>query len=133
MINSNNQELIHHIHCFGCMFYHQSKTKNSCWFQKFLLYGLILYLPIICSYIWSLLWILFIEYLKCFLFIETSLYSLWLIVATTFYSPLFVFLYSLLSSTKYKHIFGFNPKNSPIATPAVSSFILPTPNLFELS
>ena len=30
IINSNNQELIHHIHCFGCIFYHQSNTEKSC-------------------------------------------------------------------------------------------------------
>ena len=46
---------------------------------------------------------------------------------------LFAFLCSLLSCTKYEYIFGFNPRNSSIATTAVSSFILPTTNLFELS
>ena len=40
IINSNNQELIHHIHCFGCIFYHQSKKKKSCCFHKFLFYDL---------------------------------------------------------------------------------------------
>ena len=40
IITSNNQELIHHIHCFGCIFYHQSKTKKSCWYYKFLSYNL---------------------------------------------------------------------------------------------
>ena len=32
MINSNNQELIHHIHCLGYVFY------QSCQFYRFLLY-----------------------------------------------------------------------------------------------
>ena len=40
IINSNNQELIHHIDFFECIFYHQSKTKRSCWFHKFLFYHL---------------------------------------------------------------------------------------------
>ena len=38
IINSNNQELIHHIHCFGCIFCHQSKTKKFWRFRKFLFY-----------------------------------------------------------------------------------------------
>ena len=40
IINSNNQDLIHHIHCFGSIFYHQSKTKKNCWFHKSLFYDL---------------------------------------------------------------------------------------------
>ena len=40
IINSNNQDLIHHIHCLGYVFYHQSKTKKFCWFPKFLFYDL---------------------------------------------------------------------------------------------
>ena len=32
---------------------------------------------------------------------------------------------SVLSSTKNEYIFGFDPTNSSIATPLVSSFILP--------
>ena len=32
--------MIQHIHCFGCMFYHQSKIKKSCWFHKTLCYDL---------------------------------------------------------------------------------------------
>ena len=34
------QDLIHHIHCFGCIFYHQSKAKKFCWFPKFLFHDL---------------------------------------------------------------------------------------------
>ena len=37
-INSNNQELTHLIHCFRCILYHQSKTKKSCLFHKFVFY-----------------------------------------------------------------------------------------------
>ena len=36
IINSDNKELIHHIHCFGSTFCHQNKTMKFCWFQKFL-------------------------------------------------------------------------------------------------
>ena len=38
IISSDNQELIHHIDCFGWMFYHQSTTKIFCSFHKFLFY-----------------------------------------------------------------------------------------------
>ena len=38
IVNSNNQELIHHIHCLGYAFYHHSKTKKFCLFHKFLFY-----------------------------------------------------------------------------------------------
>ena len=38
IINSNNQKLIYHIHCFRWISYHQSKTRKSCWFHKFLFY-----------------------------------------------------------------------------------------------
>ena len=79
---------------------------------------LILYVPIL----WSLLWILFIECLIHLLFNKMSLYSLWLIVVTTFLFTPFAFLCSLLS-TKNEYIFGFNPTNSSITTPLVSSFI----------
>ena len=30
IINYNNQELIHHVHCFGYIFCHQSKTTKFC-------------------------------------------------------------------------------------------------------
>ena len=36
--NSNNQQQIHHIHCFRCISCHQSKTKKSCWLYNFLFY-----------------------------------------------------------------------------------------------
>ena len=40
MINFDNQELIHHIHCVGYILCHQSKTMKFCWFDKFLFYSL---------------------------------------------------------------------------------------------
>ena len=40
IINYNKQELIYHIHCFEYIFYHQSMTKESSWFHKFLFYDL---------------------------------------------------------------------------------------------
>ena len=63
MINSNNQEPIHHIHCFWCIFYHQSKTNKFCWFNKFLFYDLYVesYSSNVCN---------------IFLLNKTSLYSL---------------------------------------------------------
>ena len=44
----------------------------------------------------------------------------------------FFFFMLTIIVTKYKYISGFNPKNSSIATPAVSSFVLSVTNLFEL-
>ena len=38
--NSGKQELIHHIHCCGCIFYHQIKTNKLCLFHRFLFYDL---------------------------------------------------------------------------------------------
>ena len=55
-----------------------------------------------------------------------------LVVATTFYSRLLLFLCSLFS-IKNEYISGFNPINSSIATPPVSSFIYPVTSLFESS
>ena len=54
------------------------------------------------------------------------------IIATTFLFTPFVFLWSLLS-TKNQYIFGFNLRNSSMATPPVLSFIFPMTNLFESS
>ena len=38
MIDSGNQELFRHIHCFEYMFCHQNKTIKFCSFYKFLIY-----------------------------------------------------------------------------------------------
>ena len=40
LINSNDQELIHHIHCFWYTFCHHNKTIKFGWFQMFLFYDL---------------------------------------------------------------------------------------------
>ena len=40
IINSDNQRLIHHIHYFRCIFYHQSMIKKFCWIPRFLFYDL---------------------------------------------------------------------------------------------
>ena len=40
IINSNIQELIHHIHFFEKIFYHRNKIMEFCWFHKFLFYDL---------------------------------------------------------------------------------------------
>ena len=120
IINSNNQELIHHIHCFGCIFYHQSKTKKSCCFHKFLFYDLY-----------------FESYSLDASNISDSTKHLYicygLLLQQHFCLRPLLFLYLLSSSTKYEYIFGFNPTNSSIGTPAVSSFILQHTNWFELS
>ena len=50
-----------------------------------------------------------------------------------FYSHLLLFLRSRLSSTKKEYILGVNRTNSVLATPAVSSIVLPATNLFESS
>ena len=50
-------------------------------------------------------------------FIQQNLF--WLIVATTFLLTPFAFSSWLLSFTKEEYIFGFNPTNYSIATPAV--------------
>ena len=39
IINSA-KSITNSVHCFGYIFYHQSKTKKSCWFHKFLSYDL---------------------------------------------------------------------------------------------
>ena len=31
---------MHHNNCFRCIFYHQSMTKKSCWYHKFLFFDL---------------------------------------------------------------------------------------------
>ena len=80
---------------------------------------LILQVPVL----WIFLWILFLKYFKHLLFSKTLLYLLWLIVATTFLLTHFVYLCSLLSSTKNKCIFDFSPTNSSIATSPVLPFI----------
>ena len=67
-MNSDNQELIHHIHFFEYIFCNQNNETL-----------LISYVPVW----WSLLLILFIECLIHLLFDNTSLYSLWPIVAAT--------------------------------------------------
>ena len=49
---------------------------------------------------------------------------------TTFSLPHFGFLY-LLIAHGVEYNFGFNLTNSSIATPPISSFILPTFSMFE--
>ena len=104
IINYNKQELIYHIHCFEYIFYHQSMTKESCWFHKFLFYDLY-----------------FESYALNVSNISYSTKHLYIYYDLFLFTP-FVFLCSLLSSTKYEYIFGFNPTNSSIGAPANSCF-----------
>ena len=63
LINSNNQELLHHIHCFGRIYLIiKARQRNL---VDFIIY-----------YFMILTGIAFIECLKHFLFNKTSLYSL---------------------------------------------------------
>ena len=111
--------IVTYIHCFECIFYHQIKTKKSFSFHRFLSYDRFLFESCLSNVQQNIN--------------KTYFSSLWLIVWKTFLVAPFAVLCSLLSFTKYKYLFGFNPTNSSIATPAVSSFVLPTINLFELS
>ena len=104
IINYNKQELIYHIHCFEYIFYHQSMTKESCWFHKFLFYDLY-----------------FESYALNVSNISYSTKHLYIYYDLFLFTP-FVFLCSLLSSAKYEYIFGFNPTNSSIGAPANSCF-----------
>ena len=119
IINSNNQELIHHIHCLRYKFYHQSNTKKFCWFYKFVFYYLYFFLFIECHSF-------NISYSTKHLCISYDL-----LLQEHFHSHLLTFLCSLLSSNKKEHIFDFNLTNSFITMPADWSFILPTTNLFD--
>ena len=114
--NFYNQEISHHMHFLGYVLHHQSMIKKFCLFQRLLFYD---------SYF--------------------GFYSL--NASNIYYSPkhlcihsdiLFqqhfiftAFLCSVLSPNKNEYFFGFNPTNSLIAKPAVSSFILPTSDLFK--
>ena len=53
IVNSNNQGLIHHNNCFECTFYHQSKTRKSCLFHRFLFYDLYLKLNVSKKFYWT--------------------------------------------------------------------------------
>ena len=120
IINFNEQELIYHIHFFWIYIFSSKQIIEI----------------LLISYVfitWFLLWILFIEYVKHFLVKKISLYSLWPIVATTFFShPLHFY-------TRYCHLPKTNTslasieKNSSIGTLPFSSSILPTTNLFGSS
>ena len=85
LISSGNQELIHHTHCFGYIFCHQNKTRKF-W------YGFIFSCPMIFT-------LNYIHWMSQTLN-NTSLYSSWLIVATTFLWIPVAFLCSLLLSIK---------------------------------
>ena len=118
-MNSGNQELIHHIHYFGCIFYHQSKTKKSSLFRRFLFYNL--YFE---SYSLN---VSNISYSTKYLYIRYVL-----LLQQCFYSHLLLFY------AHYYYVPNMNRslalvKNSSIPTQTVSYFISPTTNLFELS
>ena len=88
IINSNNQELIYHSHSFGCIFYHQSKTKEFFGFHMFIFYDFY-FKP------YSSMNIL--QCFKHFLFNKTSLCSLWLTVAATFlFAPFCLFMLTII-------------------------------------
>ena len=191
--NFVNQELIHHIQCFGCILYHQSKTKKSL-FLKFLFNDLYFesfssnvsntfystkqlsrarslvvsdlrsetegsrsgpaatyvqrWAPAAIARVmskclssgWKWLWgvkeipspfpcsPVIREWLwkKLFTFVMTYYYNI------TLFTP-FAFLCLLFSSNTYEYVFGFNPTNFSIETPAVSSFIFSMTNFFESS
>ena len=115
IININNQELIHHIHCFEYVFSHQSKTIQFFWFHKFLFYDL--------NFEFNSSNASNIFHSTKHLYIQYDLLS-----QQHFYLHHLLFLCSLLSSTSTKYIFSFNPTIFLIATPLVSSFILPRTN-----
>ena len=118
-MNSGNQELIHHIHYFGCTFYNQSKTKKSCLFHRFLFHDL--YFE---SYSLN---VSNISYSTKYLYIRYVL-----LLQQYFYSHLLLFYAHYYYVPNMKRSLAL-VKNSSIPTQAVSYFILPTTNLFELS
>ena len=118
IINATNEELIHRIHCLENIFYQWIMIKKFWWFHKFLFYD---------SYFESYsLNVLKVSYLIKHICIHHRL-----LLQHHFHTWSFTFLCSL--HTKSKYIFGFNPTNSLIAKPRVSSFISPTTNSFQLS
>ena len=42
VVNSNSQELVHHIHYFGYILCHQSNRKKGCWFHNTLFFFIFL-------------------------------------------------------------------------------------------
>ena len=119
MIHSDNQKLIHHIHCFGCNLYHQSMIKKFCWFQR-LMY---------CDLCFGFYWLNAsnISYLTKHICIHYDLLCNDILIHTLY------FLCTLLSFTINEYIFCFNPTNSLMVMPTVSSFFLATINLLESS
>ena len=115
--NSNNQELIHHIHCLQYTF-HQSMVKKLFSFHRFLFYGFY-----------------FGFYSSNDSIVNDSAkhhcIHYGLLSQQYFHSYPLLFLFSPPSYTKNEYIFGFNPTNSSIAIPLASPVILPTINLFE--
>ena len=113
IINFNNQELIHRIHCFRYVFYLQNKTKKSCWFVDDL----------------------YVEFFSssdpniCYSTEHLCIHHDYC-CNSIFITP-FSFLCSLLYSNKNEYIFGFNPVSFLITTPMFHLSFLPTTNLFE--
>ena len=106
IINTNNQELIHHIHCFRCIFYHQSKTKKSCLFHRFLFYDL--YFESYSSNVSNISYSTKHHYIRYDLLSQQHFYSHLLLFCVHYYH-----LPNMTTSLKL-----FNPTNSSIATPA---------------
>ena len=110
IINYNNQEKIYHIHYFECIFYHQRKTTNFCWFYKFAFYNF---------------------YFESYSSNVSSIYflTICLIVAKTIFSMPF-FMVAILIEQKPMSLCLLSNMLFDW-TPAVLSFILQTISLFE--
>ena len=118
IINSSNQGLIHHIHCFGYIFWIQDNE---------------ILLDLYVSILWFLHWILFIKCLLHLSFNKTSSYSLWLISATTCLSMHLTFcMFIIVVYQEWIH-FWLQFDKSLIATPPISSLIFPMNTLFKSS
>ena len=121
IVNSDNQELIHHIHCLGYAFYHQSKTKKYREFHKFLFSGL--FFESYSSNVWNIYCstkLLFIHY---GLFLQQHFYS----------HSLFLFLFSLLPFTKKNTFLPSVCQTLQLQHHRFYFFILPMTKLLELS
>ena len=107
IINSNNKELMHHIHCLRYIFYHQSMKTEFCWFHRFLFCDFRFYLSNVANiHSWT----------EHFCIIITYCWN------NIFFIP-FSFLFLLLSFTKRKYIFGFKPKKFHNSSTSCFTFI----------
>ena len=116
IINSYNQDPVHHIHCLGCIFYHQSMIKKF-WFRWFLFYD---FYSEFCS----------LNASKIYDSAKHPFIHYDVLLQQHFHSHPFLFLLTLLY-IKNECIFEFNPISSLIPTFPVSSFVLTTSNSFE--